>query len=333
MAHPEAPHKSAWLFLIMAQSLLIAPCLWLAARETIDRAPPSRLVPGQHCWPIVIGWVLLLPLLSTSHSGVGFEGADAPSPLFSLFVHSTMLASALIFLVQTLIYTRLVRGILDRRCQENLNLFSTIDDRALNTLRIFLVAVLANGAIGAARVFNCATPGDDTFLAPLFAAGQAAVVAYLVAAVFSQEIAYRQQDQDLREATPTTAGKYSNSALSPAQRRQIEQKLAEAMEVDALYEFNELTLRTLCDHIGENTHHVSQAINEGDYANFYDLVNQHRIAAARRMLDDLPEQTILDIAFAVGFNSKSTFNAAFKRYAKLTPTQYRRRATQPTVVA
>jgi len=36
-----------------------------------------------------------------------------------------------------------------------------------------------------------------------------------------------------------------------------------------------------------------------------------------------PERPVLEIAQQVGFNSKSTFNAAFRQHAGVTPTQFR----------
>ena len=70
---------------------------------------------------------------------------------------------------------------------------------------------------------------------------------------------------------------------------------------------------------------LSQIINERLNKNFFELVNAHRIKEAKkRLLDpDAEPLTILAIAFEVGFNSKSAFNAAFKKYTRMTPTQFR----------
>lgn len=73
----------------------------------------------------------------------------------------------------------------------------------------------------------------------------------------------------------------------------------------------------------ENPRHVSQVISQDLASSFYELVNQHRIEEAKRRLRVSPPEIALEIALAVGFNSKSTFNTAFRRYTGMTPTSYR----------
>ena len=41
ISHPATPLKSLWLGLLMSGSLLVAPCLWLAFRESIAGARPA----------------------------------------------------------------------------------------------------------------------------------------------------------------------------------------------------------------------------------------------------------------------------------------------------
>ena len=76
-------------------------------------------------------------------------------------------------------------------------------------------------------------------------------------------------------------------------------------------------------------HYVSQVINQDLGSNFYELVNQRRIERAMQLLMEPPNRTILEIALSVGYNSKSTFNTAFRRQTGVTPTEYRAKATRP----
>ena len=58
-----------------------------------------------------------------------------------------------------------------------------------------------------------------------------------------------------------------------------------------------------------------------------DFVNEFRIKEAKSILKDpsKKEFTVLEILYEVGFNSKSSFNTAFKKHTGLTPTQFRKK--------
>ena len=60
--------------------------------------------------------------------------------------------------------------------------------------------------------------------------------------------------------------------------------------------------------------------------NFFDFINGYRIKEAKRLLVDPKGEllTILAIAEEVGFNSKSSFNTAFKKITGMTPTEYKK---------
>jgi AraC-like DNA-binding protein len=75
-----------------------------------------------------------------------------------------------------------------------------------------------------------------------------------------------------------------------------------------------------------SVNHLSQAINAGFGVSFYDYVNGYRVRQAADILccGDTESNGILDVALAVGFNSTSTFYAAFKKITGQTPAQYRR---------
>jgi AraC-like DNA-binding protein len=129
-----------------------------------------------------------------------------------------------------------------------------------------------------------------------------------------------------RRAAPTTE-RYAKSGLSPAAQQAVLRRLAEAMENDRAYLDSHLSLPELAAGIGCSINHLSQAINEGHGMGFFDYINRYRIRDAQALLS-VPAQSpgILEVALAVGFNSTSTFYAAFKRVTGKTPAQFRREA-------
>ena len=69
---------------------------------------------------------------------------------------------------------------------------------------------------------------------------------------------------------------------------------------------------------------ISMVLNRGFGLNFNDFVNKFRIEAVKEMLQrgEHNKQTLLGIAFDCGFNSKATFNRAFKKFTTLNPKEW-----------
>lgn len=102
------------------------------------------------------------------------------------------------------------------------------------------------------------------------------------------------------------------------------EKIERLMLVDRLYENPELVISDLSNQLGTHTKKISQVINQGFSMNFNDYVNHHRILALEQKFKEGEHnlQTILSLAFECGFNSKSTFNRAFKRVTNLSPKDF-----------
>jgi len=92
-----------------------------------------------------------------------------------------------------------------------------------------------------------------------------------------------------------------------------------------LFQDNELSLAKLAQASELNVHLASKAINECSGGNFYDWVNLYRVEKAKSLLLESDVQ-VSRVCFDVGFNSKSTFYAAFKKVTGQTPGAYRKAA-------
>jgi AraC-like DNA-binding protein len=101
-------------------------------------------------------------------------------------------------------------------------------------------------------------------------------------------------------------------------------KIENLMMVDKMYENPELVISDLGNLLGTHSKKISQVINQGFNMNFNDFVNHHRIKALLQKIEkgEHSVQTLLSLAYECGFNSKSTFNRAFKRATLLNPREY-----------
>jgi AraC-like DNA-binding protein len=77
---------------------------------------------------------------------------------------------------------------------------------------------------------------------------------------------------------------------------------------------------------------LSQIINQASGLNFNDFINKYRILYAKKLIENCKDKKVIEIAFECGFNSKSTFNTAFKRHIGYTPTQYKENLLSSTKV-
>lgn len=127
------------------------------------------------------------------------------------------------------------------------------------------------------------------------------------------------------EDRPADREGYEKSGLTPAQAAALMERLRRIMEDEQPFRRSELTLQELADAMSISAHNLSEVINTRAGKNFYDFVNGYRVEEVMRRLRDsrFDHLTILALAVEAGFNSKSTFNAFFRRHTGLTPSQYR----------
>jgi AraC-like DNA-binding protein len=87
-----------------------------------------------------------------------------------------------------------------------------------------------------------------------------------------------------------------------------------------------LSVDTLAKLINLPSSELSLTINRIIGQHFFDFVNLYRINLAAEMLiaNEQQPKTVLEILYEVGFNSKSSFNTAFKKHLLMTPSQYRK---------
>ena len=125
---------------------------------------------------------------------------------------------------------------------------------------------------------------------------------------------------------------YARSGLDKETRVAVAELLNQAIDRDRMYRKPELSLGDLAQRIQVSENGISETFSQFLNTNFFDFVNQFRVREACELLENT-QDNVLDIAMQVGFNSRSTFNASFKKYVKQTPSEYRKSAQQPQSLA
>ena len=107
------------------------------------------------------------------------------------------------------------------------------------------------------------------------------------------------------------------------QAQRISDKIIAAMSQQQLHLDPSLSLHKLARHVAISPNYISQTLNETMETNFFDFVNKWRIETAKPKII-ANEDTVLNIAFGVGFNARSSFYKVFKKETGKTPTEFRK---------
>ena len=118
--------------------------------------------------------------------------------------------------------------------------------------------------------------------------------------------------------------KYAHSKLTRQDIEDLKSKLEEIMISKKPYLNKKLLKTELAELLGVNNPEMARLLNEGFGMNFFEFTNYYRIKEFVGLVESgqFKSFTFLAIAEKAGFNSKSTFNKAFKEVIGKTPRQY-----------
>ncbi len=300
---------------------LFGPLHYLYARLMISPGRSFEKRDWLHFLPFVIFKAYMLPFhLSSAPEKLQFmqNMAEAGEPFALIGFEWAMILQGNIYMILSLLLLR-------RHAKTIKNSFSSIDKINLSWLRnitigatciwlsVFILNILP--VIG-----HTLTENADKFIAPA-----TAVFIYVMG-----YLSLRRREALSGEVDLTRVPKYQKSGLPSEQAENYLHRLRQFMEAKKIYAKNDLTLNELAERLAIPAHHLSQIINDRLQQNFYDFVNNYRVEEAKKRLLDPAYQhlTILAIAYEVGFSSKSVFNAAFKKHANMTPSQFKKKVAE-----
>jgi AraC-like DNA-binding protein len=185
-------------------------------------------------------------------------------------------------------------------------------NRVLKFLRweVFLIAVTCVGIV-IVKLFYHRDTGDHLFAAFI------SVWTYFTSFRIIRDSGF------FKQAPLPDQQKYKSSNVSQEMQSQLLDKLQQIMSNEKPFLKTEFSLPDLAQHLGTSVHTLSQAINEGLGKSFFEMVAEYRVTEAKKLLKDQPNIKVEEIAEQVGYNSKSSFNNAFKKITGSTPSEFR----------
>ncbi|WP_099767650.1 helix-turn-helix domain-containing protein [Chryseobacterium sp. 52] len=117
--------------------------------------------------------------------------------------------------------------------------------------------------------------------------------------------------------------RYANKKILDEYALPLAEKLEKIITEQELYKNPDLKLSDLAKKINVSTHQLSQLLNDNLGKNFTAYINEYRIQEACQLIAKDQGIKLEVIGYEVGFNSKSTFYAAFKKHKNTTPNGYK----------
>jgi AraC-like DNA-binding protein len=300
--------------------LVLGPLYYFYVRSIAgDKIGPVALI--LNLAPFFI-FCLLLPLLTTEMVGKQQVDYGMLSTFYSFIKNMRALqyTYAALFAIQflhVLIYLSISYWCILRYERSLKSMYSkveTTDILWLKTLNILLIAVVAFASVFLAIFFVYHTYNRDLdylYVVPM--AMLTYIISYKLAGV-----------QWTKETGDERTRKYERTALKADQAQRIRTQLAEYMERSKPYLNNELRLQDLADQLHVPAYHLSQVINDQLDLTFFDYINSYRVEEAKRLIASDADATLLEIAFRAGFNNKTSFSNAFRKFTTQTATDFKK---------
>ena len=289
---------------------LAGPLLFLYIRELTTSDKRFEKKDFLHFIPFAACLIYLLPYYCQSRTQkINVLSLEYIQPSFGQWYY---VRSAL-FITQTLVYLILIVLIIIKYSQKAKERNSTRDRAVLFEVRFF---VIATAVLWLAVVLRYAIETIPNLLVPLGASLLVYAMGYMK---------MRRPEAHPSAKDELSSKKYEKSTLTPERSERYLDKLLNFMAKEKPFTDGNLTIQKLAERLSIPAPHLSQTINERLGQTFSDFINSYRIEEAKRKLLDpaLKHLSVLGIAEEVGFNSKSSFNAVFKKYTNMTPSEFR----------
>jgi len=199
--------------------------------------------------------------------------------------------------------------------------YSTTEKSSLKWLRTFIVTVLICSLLWVSILLLYGL-GLDEFADQAYLGLTLAFVLLLFWIGYFINIYY----QWFEIVVPVEKERPAKKSSLSKNTNQYHEQLMKLIHEEHIYTDVHLSLDQLAARLSISSGYLSQIIKEKENQNLFEFINHFRVEAVKRKLldDSFHNYSIMGIALESGFNSKSTFNAVFKKFTGMTPSAYKK---------
>lgn len=299
--------------------VLLGPALYFYAHATMSphKVIDTRLIALALAGPVLVVLVMLPFIFVISPAEkLALANPATRNPEQWEIALFTCFAATFLFISFTLLFLAIALKLHNAHLRQLKERFSEIEKRSVDWFRIVLVIWGVTWLMYAVEFFLGAVGwfwvGSGLVLPVL----EVIALTIFIHKALSQKV-LTDSDKGLpRSSQPR------QPLLSTEKTQSIALKLDRAMREDKIFIQDNLTLNKLSESIGETENHISETLSQYLHTNFFQFINGFRVEEAKKALQN-KDKLVTNIAFDVGFNSKSTFNTAFKKIVGCSPSAYR----------
>jgi len=301
-----------WSILVDAIVFLFGPLIYTYVRRLLFKDNETFRLPSMH----------FIPFLGMTAFALFHIIFSTPEEYYQFYLHGNLLLYfriiSILMIASNLFYVIKSYQLLRQFKASEKGLFS-FGQSTLRYVNLFLLAVLASLILWVVSLMNSMIfNGSITYI------GYDSI--WVAIPVFIYVIGYfsLKQPELFRIAEERKVSASKKERLSPQESKILGDKLDSLMINEKIFLQSDLTLSDVALLLQTSNNNLSWLLNQVYQSTFYDFINKYRVA---EFVDKINKRehlkhTILALSMDVGFNSKSTFNKAFKDTMNDTPSNY-----------
>ena len=300
-----------WSILVDAIVFLFGPFVYTYLRRLLFKGNETYQMAKYHFLPF-LGMVIVALYLILFYTPIEYYGLLTDGNLTNAFqiISALMIFFNIIYLVKSFVLLKKFR-------QDEKEVFS-FEQTPVTYIKFFLFSFSA--CLGAWLISYL----NSVFLADFFQYINYESI-WVAIPVFIYVIGYFSLKQpELFRVSDEQKIVQKKERISEIESAVLKERLDSLMTNERVFMENDLTLSDVAKQLKTSTNNISWVLNTVYDTTFYDFINGYRVKEFIQKVENKEhlKHTILALSIESGFNSKSTFNKAFKILMKDTPSNF-----------